>query len=88
MTQKPAELASATIHLTFTDGRTVQLDLDTTEPGQPIGFQLDVENDQRVLPPEDFNYRRYALGTRRTIDLHLRGRGPISLPVSTKEAAS
>lgn len=75
MSTEPAEVVSATVELTFANGRIEQLQFDNTDFDQPIYADLKVENDVHAGSNGGFIIRH--LGERRSIDLRLIGRGNI-----------
>lgn len=69
-----AVVTAATVELTFADGVTSRIELDTKEC--PIYLDLHAENDAVDKTADGGESRTLQPGVRRKIKLHLEGRGP------------
>lgn len=77
MSTEPAEVVSATVELTYADGRVERIVLDNTERARPIVLNLDVSNDVVDATPPDSAFWVRKPGDRRSVYIQMAGRGPV-----------
>jgi hypothetical protein len=71
----PAHLASATVVLRWSDGKTQTFDFDTLDQG--IGLEYYVAVDVRDKTGADSQWREVDAGDRRRMRFEIGGRGPM-----------
>lgn len=85
-TDKPI-ITKAVVELTFANGITRRIILDDKD--LPIEFDLSTATDGHEGADETGTVRTVQAGDRRSVDVHLSGRGPlqIDIPAAAPEAA-